>query len=180
VTNCTDGVGYGFSDDEKGFTSDIWVYGGTVDAAERPFYIYECKRIHIDAQGKKWKGHNGMDMYKAEECTFDNLDVLIWSKRAVNSPETSWQWNTGTINCTARNCKVSSAGAIAAGFNPCFESIVLRSGATGNKLLNMTTIVGLKADGKPYAPLNNGGDGRIVNQGGDSNIIGNNTYSSQP
>jgi len=174
VSSAKDGVGLGFSDDAKGFTADIYVRGGAIDVLERPFYIYECKRIHLDGQNTLWKGHRGADMGTIDGCTFDNLNMLIQS----TAVETGWQWGSGTTNSVATNCRISSAGSAAAGYNPSFESVVLRSGATGNTLKNCATILGLQANGTAYAgsPAT-GSDGRIVDQG-TGNTITNNTLST--
>jgi hypothetical protein len=177
ATNGTDGVGYGISDDGKGYTADIVVEGGIIQAPERPFYIYEGSRITIDGKGQDWTGGRHVQMGSVAASNFKNLRLLIQNTLGADNPQPSWEWGSGTINCTATDCVVSSAGSIAAGRTPAFETLVIRNGATGNTLTNITTILGRKADGSVYAPLDNGGQGNIVNQGGDTNKIINNVFS---
>lgn len=169
-----DGVGYGISDDGHGLTQDLYISGGSIDAPERPFYAYDSKSVHIDGQGKLWKGHRGVDLGSLTGSSFTGMNVLIQS----TAVETGWQFGGGCVGNSMTNSTVSSAGSAAAGYNPSFEQLVLRSGATNNTLDHVTTILGLQANGTAYAgsPAT-GADGRIVDQGA-GNTLTNNTAST--
>lgn len=170
--NGTDGVGWGISDDNRGFTQDIYIEGGSIRAAERPFYIYQGNNVNIDGQGQKWKGHRGIQMGQANGCNFKNLDVLIHSK----VKEAGWEFTGSVQNSKLTDSTVSSAGATAAGFLPSYESIVLRGGSKGNVLDNVATVMGKLSNGATFAPSpETGGDGRIVDQG--ANVVTNNKKS---
>jgi hypothetical protein len=160
ATNGTDGVGYGISDDSKGYTADIYIEGGNIQAPERPMYIYQGNRISIDGKGNTWTGGE-----------------FVQVGSVADNPQPSWEWGGGAVRNTMTDCTVSSAGSIAAGTTPAYEAMVIRTGATDNIFTNVTTILGRKADGTTYAPIGNGGEGEIVNHGGSTNIITNNIKS---
>jgi hypothetical protein len=166
-------VGWGISDDDKHTTRNIMIRGGDFDVTERPFYVYGSSYVTMQGQNKLWKGHRGVQM-NGSNCSFDGMNILIHSTEV----ESSWEVTAGQNN-VFRNSTISSAGATAAGYKAAFESMVLRSGTTNNTLDNITTIVGLQANGQPYASTENGGDGRIVNQG-SGNTVTNNIKSTAP
>jgi hypothetical protein len=175
--NGTDGVGYGISDDNKGYTADIYIEGGNIKAPERPFYIYQGNRISLDGKGMQWTGGEFVQVGSVADSNFKNLDILIQSLLGPNNPQPSWEWGAGAVRNKMTDCSISSAGSIAAGRTPAYEAMVLREGATDNILTNVKTILGRKADGTTYAPMGNGGEGEIVNHGGTTNIITNNMKS---
>jgi hypothetical protein len=95
--------------------------------------------------------------------------VLVQSTKM----ESSFELTAGSGN-TFQDSTISSAGSAAAGLMPAYEALVLRSGTSGNTLKNMTTILGLQANGQAYAPSPaTGADGRIVDQGTNNTITNN-------
>jgi hypothetical protein len=85
----------------------------------------------------------------------------------------SWEFGYGSSHNTMTNCTVSSAGSVAIGRTPAYETIVVRDGATDNTFTDVTTILGKKADGTTYAPMGNGGEGEIVDHGTNNTITNN-------
>jgi ribosomal protein S8E len=177
-------VGWGISDDDKHTTRNILVRGGDFDVSERPIYIYGSSNVTVDGQNKLWKGHRGVQMNGGNN-SFTNMNILIHSTMI----EPSWEITEGAY-FRITNSKISSAGAVAAGYYAAFEPMVWRGprivngvqvgpGVTNTSADNVTTIVGLQANGQPYASPENGGDGRIVNQG-NNNTITNNLKSTAP
>jgi len=150
---------------------NIYITGGALDVAGRPIQIYDAISVTVDGTNKLWKGHRGVQMNLINSL-FKNLNILVQSTKI----ESSFEVTSGSGN-TFQDSTISSAGSAAAGFMAAYESLVARNGTSGNVFKNLNTILGLQANGQPYAPSPaTGSDGRIVNQG-TNNTITNNTYS---
>lgn|GEM_PF-3942712 len=164
-------VGYGISDDAQHTTRNINITGGNFDVTQRPFYAYDTKDVHINGLNQLWKGHRGADCNIAN-ASFTNMNLLIHSTEV----EAAWQFGGSSNNVTVTNSTISSAGATAAGYQPSFEIVVLRSGTSYLTFTGNTTILGRRGDGTTYAEPGAGGNGQIVNQG-SNNTLTNNTPS---
>ncbi len=92
---------------------------------------------------------------------FDGLNVTVHS----TAVEGGWQFSGTSSGNTLSNSVISSFGAAKAGYNPSYESVVLRPGTSNNRINRVTTRLGKKADGKHYT------NGSVQNQGAATNII---------
>jgi hypothetical protein len=148
---------------------NIYIKGGMFDVSGRPIQIYDAISVTVDGANKLWKGHRSVQM-NLINSTLKRLNLLIQS----TVKEASLELTAGTGNAFS-DSKISSAGSAAAGYLPGYEATVARAGTSGNSFTNVTTEVGLQANGQPFAPSpETGADGRIVDQG-TNNTITNNT-----
>ncbi|MEZ0486387.1 hypothetical protein [Fibrella aquatica] len=155
-------VGYSITDDGRNTTERITIKGGKFDVTSRPFQVYGAKQVHFT--GGTYLGHRGVDL-NCQNSSFDRLTITVHS----TTVESSWQFGGESSGNTLANSVISSFGAQKAGYHPAFESVVLRSGTSNNKLSRITTRLGKKADGIHYT------DGAIKNQGASTNVIQNAT-----
>ncbi|WP_375446182.1 hypothetical protein [uncultured Fibrella sp.] len=151
-------VGYSITDDGRNSTERITVKGGNFVMTSRPFQVYDAKDIHFI--GGTYLGHRGVDV-NCQNSSFAGLTITVHS----TTVESSWQFGGNSSGNTLANSVISSFGAVKAGYHPAFESVVLRSGTSNNRLIGVTTRLGRKADGIHYT------DGSIQNQGAATNLI---------
>lgn len=153
-------VGYSITDDGRNTTERITVRGGRFNMSSRPFQVYGAKNSQFI--GGTYLGHRGVDL-TCQNCRFEGLTITVHSTEV----ESSWQFSRGSSGNVLANSVISSFGASRAGFQPAYESVVLRWGTANNRLSHVTTRLGKKADGGHYT------DGRVQNQGDASNVVQN-------
>jgi len=151
-------VGYSITDDGRNSTERITVRGGKFDMTSRPFQVYDAKDVHFI--GGTYLGHRGVDV-NCQNSSFDRLAITVHS----TTVESSWQFGGSSSGNTLANSVISSFGANKAGYHPAFESVVLRSGTSHNKVIGVTTRLGKKVDGIHYT------NGMVQNQGAATNSI---------
>ncbi|MBO0952681.1 hypothetical protein [Fibrella forsythiae] len=151
-------VGYSITDDGHNSTERITVRGGNFNMTSRPFQVYGARDVHFI--GGTYLGHRGIDI-NCQNSTFDGLNITVHS----TTVESSWQFSAACSGNTLANSVISSFGAVKAGYHPAFESVVLRSGTSNNKISRVTTRLGRKADGVHYT------DGSVQNQGESTNTV---------
>ncbi|NID13791.1 hypothetical protein [Fibrivirga algicola] len=160
VGSIENAVGYSVTDDGRNTTEQIYFKGGHISVLGRPMQFYGTKDIHVD--GGYYYGRRSVDV-KSRQSSFENLTVLVQS----TTVEQGWQFDNTSVGNTLKNSTISSFGALAAGLNPYYESVIFRSGTSDNVLTNLILRRG-KKDNVPSYYTN----GQPVSQGM------NNTWSS--
>ena len=153
-------VGYSISDDGRNSTERITIKGGDFNMTSRPFQVYGARAIRF--MGGTYLGHRGVDV-NCKDSSFDGLKITVHS----TSVEGGWQFSGTSSGNALSNSVISSFGATTAGYNPSYESVVLRPGTSNNRISRVTTRLGKKADGKHYT------NGSVQNQGAATNTIQN-------